>query len=222
VSFLREEDKVKRSAVRQCALYRSQSREDELLRFVLDPEKRVVPDIKRKLPGRGVWITASRDAVTEAVRRKVFSRGFKQSVAADADLADLVAALLKRAALQDLALANKAGCVVTGYVKVEKALKDGKRRILLHASDASGDGCRKLDRLAQAVLQPDEQRQGPIGVFGSDELSQALGKSNINHAAIADGEVGKRFLRSALKYSDYVGPHPATGPVVDTPEQDKV
>lgn len=221
MNFVCEEGKEKRTPVRQCALTRSRVREEELLRFVLDPDGRVVPDIKRKLPGRGVWIMANREAVAEAVRRQAFSRGFKQAVAADADLADLVASLLRRAAMQDLALANKAGNIVAGFAKVEKAIKSGNTRILVHASDASGDGCRKLDRLAHALLPLQARGFDPVTCFSSAELSAALGKSNVNHAAVADGGAGQTFIRSARRYNVYMGPHPATGPIVDTPEQDK-
>ncbi len=85
------------------------------MRFVLDPENRVVPDIKRKLPGRGVWITGTYDAVAKSVRRKVFARSFRQAVSVTEDLPDIAADLLRRAALQDLAFANKAGLVAAGY-----------------------------------------------------------------------------------------------------------
>jgi hypothetical protein len=221
VNFTSEEDRDTKRPIRQCALLRSPSREDELLRFVLDPESRVVPDIKRKLPGRGVWITASYEAVASSVRRKVLARGFKQPVTVSPDLADLVAELLRRAALQDLAFANKAGCVVAGYAKVERALKGAGRFFLVHASDASQDGCRKLDRQRRASQTSETKDLDPIACFASAELSAALGKSNVNHAAIADGGAGRTFLRSANRYKNYLGTHPAAGSVQDTPEQDK-
>src|ERR1700690_439040 len=65
---------------RFCALSRGARPGDELIRFVVGPAGEAVPDIKRKLPGRGIWITASRDALEEAIKRKVFSRGFKREV----------------------------------------------------------------------------------------------------------------------------------------------
>ncbi len=221
VNFTWEEDRDTKKPIRQCALHRLPCREDELLRFVLDPDDRVVPDIKRKLPGRGVWITASYDAVASSVRRKVLARGFKRAVTVDTDLADLVADLLRRAALQDLALANKAGCVTAGYAKVEKTVKDARALILVHASDASQDGCRKLDRQFRASSAPEMKELRPITCFSSAELSTALGKGNVNHAAIAVGGAGRTFLRSAARFISYLGTHPAAGSMVDTPEQGK-
>jgi predicted RNA-binding protein YlxR (DUF448 family) len=223
VTFLCEEDKEKAKPIRQCALTRTRSREDDLLRFVLDPDGRVVPDIKRKLPGRGVWITAAHDAVRDTVRRKVFAKAFRQSVKADEALADTVAGLLRRAALQDLSLANKAGRAVSGFAKVEQALRAGRPHVLLHAADASQDGCRKLDRIAGQVSSNASARgPGPIAGFTSAELSAALGKDNVNHAAVATGDgIGRKFLRSAERYMDYIATHPAAALAAEAPEQDQ-
>jgi predicted RNA-binding protein YlxR (DUF448 family) len=190
------------------------------VRFVLDPEGRVTPDIKRKLPGRGVWITGTYEAVANSVRRKVFARSFRQAVAVADDLPDIVSDLLRRAALQDLAFANKASLVVAGFAKVEKALGAGKTIALLHASDASRDGCRKLDRRAQALLERATGTYGPIMCFTSAELSGALGKENVIHAAIADGGAGRKFLWSAARFMNYMVTSPAAASAADTSEQD--
>lgn len=191
------------------------------MRFVLDPEKRVVADLKRKLPGRGVWITATRDAVAKAVRQKVFARGFRQAVVASADLAETVEALLRRAALQDLALANKAGCVVAGFAKVEKALSGRNQVVLLHASDAGADGQRKLDRLAAGRRGETARDAAPVTCFSSAEVSAALGKANVMHAAITDDGAGQKFLWSAMRFRIYVGTPPEAAPPMGAPEQEQ-
>lgn len=216
------QDKDIKRPIRQCALNRTRSREDELLRFVLDPEKRVLPDIKRKLPGRGVWITASYDDVTEAVGKGTFPRGFKQPVTAGPDLPDLVAKLLKQAALQDLALTNKTGATVSGYDKVENAIKNRRIFILVHAADASDDASGRLNRLGRAVSNAQSRTLNRIDCFTSAELSSALGKWNVNHAAIADSGVGRKFYRSAKRYVDYLGQHLPTKSADHAPVQDKV
>jgi hypothetical protein len=207
--------------VRQCALRRKSFREDELLRFVLDPSGHVVPDIKRKLPGRGVWISANYDDVAEAVSRKVFSRGFKTGASADAQLADLTGDLLKKAALQYLSMANKAGLIISGFAKTEKAIKSRNILNLIHAIDAARDGTEKLDRLARAVWGPQENARRSVSGFSSTEISTALGKVNVNHAAIADGPAGRTFIRSADRYIGYMGTHLAARSMAGTPEQEK-
>jgi predicted RNA-binding protein YlxR (DUF448 family) len=187
---------------------------------VLDPENRVVPDLKRKLPGRGVWITSLREAVDKAVRQKSFARGFRQSVTVDPDLAETVEGLLRRAALQDLALANKAGCVVAGFTKVEKAVAGERRMVLLHAADAAPDGRRKLDRLVVKVPGAEDGLPLSLTCFTSSEQSAALGKHNVMHAAITRDGAGQKFIGSALRYMRYAGAYPENASVAGAPEQD--
>lgn len=221
MKFLRGEDTSKSRPVRSCAVERTRGQEDDLLRFVLDPDNRVVADLKRKLPGRGVWVAATHDAVTKAVRQKVFARGFRQAVHVDEHLAEAVEALLRRAALQDLALANKAGCLTMGFTKVEQALKGRKVVTLLHASDAAEDGRNKLARLALARSSGGEGVRTPVTCFTSDEVSAALGRANVMHAAIMDGGAGQKFLWSVERLKRYVGTHPGAAVVAVPPEQDK-
>jgi predicted RNA-binding protein YlxR (DUF448 family) len=219
VKLLREEDRYTARPVRQCAVGRTRSPEDDLFRFVLDPDKRVVPDLKRKLPGRGVWITATRVAVERAVRQKCFARGFRQAVNVDPALAETVEGLLRRAVLQDLALANKAGCVVAGFAKVEKALAGDKRMSLLHASDAARDGRRKLDRLVRGDGSAEDALPS-LAPFTSDEVSAALGRHNVMHAAITQDGAGRKFIGSAQRFMRYAGAYPEIAPAADAPEQD--
>src|SRR4029450_1014164 len=135
------------ATMRMCAVSREQRPVDELIRFVLSPEGEVVPDLKRKLPGRGLWITASRARVAEAGRRNQFSRGFKRDVRAAQTLASDTEKLLIQSAIEALAMAAKAGQVVSGFAKVEEALAGGQAKSLIHASDGAADGIRKLDAI---------------------------------------------------------------------------
>lgn len=219
MNFLFEKDRNRARPVRSCAVERARGQEEGLLRFVLDPENRVVADLKRKLPGRGVWITATREAVAKAVGQKVFARNFRQAISVDADLAETVEVLLRRDVLQNLALANKAGCVVAGFAKVEAALKSRKPVTLLHASDAGGDGRRKLDRLAAAQTAKETDVLAPVMCFTSGEVSATLGRANVMHAAIADSGAGRNFVLSAERFRRYVETPPETASEADTPEQ---
>jgi predicted RNA-binding protein YlxR (DUF448 family) len=113
-----------KGSLRTCVVTRAKLAPDELLRFVLSPEGIATPDLRRKLPGRGVWVQTSRDALAEALRRKAFTRGFKAPVNAPADLPELVEALLLKDALQSLAMANKAGQAFAGAFKVEAEIAE--------------------------------------------------------------------------------------------------
>ena len=189
--------RTNRSAtMRMCAVTREVRPIDELIRFVVSPQGEVIPDLKRKLPGRGLWVAASRRTVAEAVRRHQFSKGFKRDVRVAATLPADTEALLVRSATEALAMAAKAGQVVSGFAKVEGLLEQGKAEALIHASDGAADGIRKLDAIAG-------QRSRNIGkspvlaivtVLTSAELDLALGRSNVIHAALLAGPASKTFL----------------------------
>src|SRR6202030_2727878 len=104
---------------RMCVATRTVRPVADMIRFVIGPDGEAVPDLKRKLPGRGVWVTATQSALGEAIRRKVFARGFKRDVRLPADLVSRTELLLEQAVLDALAIAGKGGQVVTGFAKVE-------------------------------------------------------------------------------------------------------
>jgi predicted RNA-binding protein YlxR (DUF448 family) len=192
--------RTKSATMRMCAVSREVRPVDELIRFVLSPEGAVVPDLKRKLPGRGLWITASRARVAEAVRRNQFSRGFKRDVRAAQTLASDTESLLVKSAVEALAMAAKAGQVVSGFAKVEDTLNGGQARsgvlALIHASDGAADGIRKLDAIVrQRAGNHGESRAFPVvTALTSAELDLALGRANVIHAALLAGPAGKTFL----------------------------
>ncbi len=178
-------------ATRMCIVTRGCLDEDQLIRFARSPDGSAVPDLARKLPGRGVWVTANRAMVADAVKKNLFSKGFAEQTKAEPDLANSVALLLRRAALSYLSLAKKAGEAVAGFMKVEDLLGHGRADILIHAREAQPDGCRKLDRMAgESVLR--------VGLFTLDELDLAFGRSNVVHAAVTKGGLAGK-LRAAVR-----------------------
>ena len=186
----------KSATTRMCAVSREVRPIDELIRFVVAPTGEVIPDLKRKLPGRGMWVSASRRSVAEAVRRHQFSKGFKRDVRVAPTLPTDTDALLVRSVTEALAMAAKAGQVVAGFGKVEDALNRNETAALIHASDGAADGIRKLDAI---VRQRGEKRgESPViavvNVLTSEELDLALGRSNVIHAALLAGPASKTFL----------------------------
>jgi predicted RNA-binding protein YlxR (DUF448 family) len=192
--------RTNRSATtRMCAVTRKVRPIDELIRFVVSPQGEAIPDLKRKLPGRGLWVSASRQAVAEAARRHQFSKGFKRDVRVAPTLAADTESLLERAAIEALAMAAKAGQVISGFSKVEAALGQGARTgiaVLIHASDGAVDGIRKLDAIArQNNGNNSESREFPVvAALTSAQLDLALGRSNVIHAAVLAGPASKTFL----------------------------
>lgn len=173
--------------------------EARLIRFVAGPDGAVVPDLARKLPGRGIWVGADRDSVATAARKGLFSRAAKAKLTAAPDLADQVEALLARRVLEGLGLARKAGSIISGYEKVVAALATGKVAWLIEASDGAEDGRRKI--LSAARRAPTSPRL--LGAFSSDELGLALGGENVIHTALLAGRGLDRWTLDVERLSGF-------------------
>jgi uncharacterized protein len=189
---------------RLCAVSRKVKPVGELIRFVVSPHGEVVPDIKRKLPGRGLWLSASRQVVAEAVRRHQFAKGFKRDVRVAPTLAADTERLLANSVVEALAVAAKAGQVISGFAKVEALLRSDRGHsgvaALIHASDGAADGIRKLDGLAR---QNEGNKRATaefpiIAALTSTELDLALSRANVIHAALLAGPASKTFLSRSL------------------------
>jgi hypothetical protein len=166
----------------------------ELIRFVAGPDGAIVPDLAGRLPGRGVWITASSEAVVRSVATKAFARSLKRPVAVPADLAAQVERLLERRALEALALANKAGQVVAGFAKIEAEVTAGTAMALLHAVEAASDGREKLDRRFKAMAASGGREAAIVACLTIEQMSLALGRANVVHAALQEGGAARRVL----------------------------
>ncbi|MDE2362284.1 MAG: RNA-binding protein [Hyphomicrobiales bacterium] len=188
-------------SLRTCVATRAELPPDEMIRFVLAPDGTVTPDLRRKLPGRGVWVTATAQAVAAAAKKNAFARSFKTPARVPDGLADRIEELMARDCLQALALANKAGLVTTGFAKVEAQVEKGEVVALLHAADGGADGKRKL---GQAL----RRRFGgapPIELeaFGSAQMDLALGRSNVIHAALRSGPASAALIERCARLRKY-------------------
>ena len=190
-------------SLRQCAVSRAELPPDDLIRFVLAPDGSILPDLARRSPGRGVWVAATRAMVEAAVRRKVFARSLKQPVVVPEDLPGLVERLLVKRVAEALSLANKAGLLVAGFAKVEGLLDQGQAAILLHASDAAADGVEKLNRKFKALVGSDGCENSILAELTSAELSLAIGRPNVVHAAASEGGASQRMLQEAVRLRRY-------------------
>ena len=186
--------------MRMCAVTRAVRPIGELIRFVVSPQGEVMADLKRKLPGRGLWVSASHQVVAEAVRRHQFGKGFKRDVRVAPTLVADTEALLVRSVIEALAMAAKAGQVISGFSKVEGALEQRQAqnsvKALIHAADGAADGIRKLDAVVrQNTANNGESREFPVvPALTSEQLDLALGRSNVIHAALLAGPASKTFL----------------------------
>ena len=208
-------------AERTCIVTREVMDPSALIRFVAGPDGSVVPDLKRNLPGRGVWVTAKKSKVEAAVAKALFARGLKTKAKADQNLPDLVENLLSEAALGAFGFARKAGQCITGAGKVDGLIRSGKAFAVLHATDGSDDGLRKISQAVHALERDsgesgkgDEGGEGKTGriptghvkiwrIFSSTQLNMALGATNVIHAALIDGGAARNFAERAAKLSNY-------------------
>jgi predicted RNA-binding protein YlxR (DUF448 family) len=188
---------------RLCALTRLERPLDELVRFVAAPDGEIVPDVARQLPGRGVWVTADKEAVSAAVKSKVFAKSLKCEVKVAPDLAQRVDNLLQKRVLEALSLANKAGLVTTGFTKVEALLEGGGVAALVHGSEAAADGRLKLDRKLSAGAGKRGLSPSIVDSLSIEQLSLAIGRSNVVHAALTQGGATERFLSEAGRMMRY-------------------
>ncbi|SRR6266545_795466 len=196
---------------RLCVATRTVKPVTEMIRFVVGPDGAVVPDVKHKLPGRGVWVTARRAAVTAAVARKAFGRSFKRDVRVSPDLVAMTEQLLERSALDALAMAHKAGRVAAGFAKVEAALAGEPVVGLIHAADASPEGVRKLDAAARRRFAGEKDRLAVVATFNSMQLDLALGRSNVVHAALLAGPASTGLLARCQSLERFRSEDPSAG-----------
>lgn len=191
------------AASRLCAASRVERPIGDLIRFAAGPDGVVVPDLNRKLPGRGVWLTADRATVAAAVSGKAFARSLKRPVTAPADLADRVEALMLKRLEQALALANKAGSVMFGFAQVEAELERGRIALLVHGSDAAAGGREKLDRKFQAVARAAGRPSPIVALLTIEQISLAMGRSNVVHAGLIQGGATDRVSSEAERIMRY-------------------
>ena len=188
-----------RDPLRRCILTGTVQPKDGMIRFVVDPDGVVVPDLEGILPGRGLWLTAERAVVEKAIARKAFAKAARQPVRVESDLADRLAALLVRRCLNLVGLARRAGQAVAGFEKVREALRtghvgrSGRPAVLLAASDGAADGRAKLRALAGGLPVLED--------FEAAALGAALGRDLVVHAVLARGNLANRLQIDAGRYA---------------------
>jgi predicted RNA-binding protein YlxR (DUF448 family) len=188
------------SRLRRCIVSGEVMPDSHLIRFVAAPDGEVVPDVAAKLPGRGLWVTATRKAVTKAVEKKLFARAAKANVTATADLAERTEKALVTRMLGDLGIARRSGALVLGFDNVLRALDSPRpASVLIEAIDGSKDGKRKLYNAAHARgMKPQV-----LECLTSAELGLALGRENVIHAAVQPGGLAERLTFDAERLKGF-------------------
>ncbi len=182
--------KTKDIPERRCIATGASLDKSGLIRFVVGPDG-IVPDISGKLPGRGIWVSADREALTKAVAKKLFARAARQAVEVPTDLVVLTEALLTRRVIDLISLGRKSGDAIAGFDKVKDAVVGGSVAVLLQAWDGS--------TAQKAKIRPPKGENALISCLSADELGLAFGRENVIHAALAAGGLTQRIVEDASR-----------------------
>jgi uncharacterized protein len=183
---------------RRCLVTGDVLPQTQLIRFVVDPAGAIVPDVAGNLPGRGLWLTARHDIVVRAVAKRLFARAARANVTVDAALADRIEPLLAARCCGLLGLARRAGQAMAGYAKVHALVAAKGAAVLVEAADGGADSRGKLEALAPGLPVVDR--------LSCAELSAALGRAHVVHAALLPGRLAKAFQLEAGRLGGFRNP----------------
>jgi len=183
------------TAQRRCIVTGEVRPREELLRFVVDSEGRLTPDVAGRLPGRGIWLSPDRDSVKRARARKLFERAARRTLQIADGLDDQIETLLVSRCVELIGLARRAGQAVAGFEKVRAMLRQGRGAVLLAARDGAEDGREKLRAAAPELPVLD--------CLEADELGRAFGRERTVHAALSRGALAAMLQVEARKLSGF-------------------
>lgn len=179
---------------RTCLLSGEEKPKDELLRFTLTPDRLVIPDFGKKLPGKGIYLNNSKTTLERAIAKNIFTKLGKKTAPAEG-LLGMVEMILKNRALDAINLARKAGVLVTGFEKVKDKISKGKVAFLIEANDAGKDGKDKIKSAAGSIEI--------LTLFTIEELDEALSRVNTVHAALLKSEMADMVYHQLKKWQNF-------------------
>lgn len=204
--------------IRRCVLSGDRAARANLVRLALAPDGMIHADVRAKAPGRGAWIGVTRTALEAAIAKGklkgALARAFKTGdFRLPDDLPAAIADALEKAVLDRLGLESRAGTIVIGGERIEKAARAGKLDLLLHAGDAGADGTRKLDQ-AWRVGQDAEGGglRGLVLPVARPILSMALGRENVVHIGVTDPGAARRLSEALGRWLHFIGPEQECAP----------
>lgn len=189
--------------LRRCLVTRERLPKEKMIRFVLDPDRTVLPDLAARLPGRGMWLSAGADVLSTACARGMFARVARGSVRIPPDLAERVRTGLERRVLELLGLCRRAGQAVAGFDKAREWLRSGRAALIVQASDGSLEERRRFlgDAAGIAVVSP---------VSGA-ALGMVFGRERTVHVAIAPGKLAQALRTESERLAGLSGPEERIG-----------
>ncbi|UHS57941.1 RNA-binding protein [Agrobacterium vaccinii] len=190
---------------RMCIVTRQSGTPDELVRFVAGPDKSVVPDLKRQLPGRGCWVTPERALIEKAIAKKLFARALKTDVKTGPELLEMMDRLMAQQLTGMMNMARKAGQFISGATKVDASVRSGHALAVFHATDAAPDGVRKINQARKAwTLGSGAETEIPsFRLFSEQEMDELMGQNAFIHACALAGQAGEGVVKRAKMLERY-------------------
>ena len=180
---------------RRCIATGASLAKSELVRFAISPDNVLLPDVLARLPGRGIWVTASAAAVESAVAKRSFTRAARRPIELPPDLPQIVEAQLAKRVINMLALARKSGAAIAGFTKVRAAIAAERVAVLLQASDGSPAQLRRV--------APQSCNIASVQTLSAEELGIAFRRDHVIHAAVASGRIATHLLEEARRLAGF-------------------
>jgi predicted RNA-binding protein YlxR (DUF448 family) len=193
-----DEDEAERGPLRRCAVTRERLAKERMIRFVVGPDRRIVPDLAARLPGRGIWLSARADVLESARTRGAFAKAARGPVTMPPDLtSDLKAALARRIG-DTIGLARRAGQAVAGFTRAREWLEHGRAALVIEASDGSPEErARFLGHWAGKVAV--------VAPLDGSSLGAVFGRDHVVHVAVAPGRLAEALCREAERLAGVTG-----------------
>lgn len=186
--------------LRRCIATRESRPKEGMVRFVLDPEGRVVPDLEGRLPGRGMWLSASADVLERAAKRGAFARAARRTVHVPPDLRVRIEDGLTRRIRDLVGFARRGGQAVCGREAVLDWLRTGRAGLLVEAADGS------LPERARLVGGREVPMVAPLA---AEALGAVFGRDHAVHVAIAPGRLADAISAEAGRLAGFGRAPPA-------------
>ena len=167
-----------------------------MIRFVVAPDRSLVPDLAGRLPGRGMWLSASADVLERAGAQgerglaRAFARAARGPVVLPPDLPVVLEAALVRRITETLGLTRRAGQAVAGFEKAREWITSGRAGLVVQAADGSNaERARLLSGAASSlpVLAP----------LPGAALGKLFGRDFMVHVAVSPGKLARTLMIEA-------------------------
>lgn len=183
------------SRQRRCFVSHEKQPVEKLVRFVVSPDNKIVPDIEHCLPGRGLWLKASRDIVERACNKQLFEKNMQANVEVDKNLIEVVEELLVQQCLNLIGLARRAGEAVAGFEKMKTFLSRHGACVVFCAYDITFESRQRMIKLAGAAPVVD--------VFSSMELGRIFNRKRTVYVAVVKKQLGTRLLVESTRLAGF-------------------